>query len=484
MRRQDPLPWVVGVCATLVYLAWPSCFYNFDGVACAIAVDLGDLAHLVHGNHLLYGLAGLGFFKLWQAAGYAGPSLPALQTLDALLGGAGAGVFCALLLRLRFPRGLAAAAAAGLALSQAYWFWSLEAQVYLLGAFFAVLAFFFACADEPQAALAGACHGLAVLGHVGHVLLAAPLLVLLASGGRLRRDLPRYLAAAAAVVLAGYALGAACVHPRSLSDLRIWLLGSAALSVSHKVRWYGGYSWSDLRDWLRMTPRLFADFDSQPAGPRALAFLLDGAALALCAAGLERGLRDGRRRAAAAALAWLAAYAVLYTSWQPYTVVYRISDLPALWLLAAFGLGALGAAAVPAAAGAAAALGLFNFAFMIAPHARPESNSALQETLYVARETPPSAWVVVTALDQVYMPYFGHRRPLNTRYFEGRPAALTARLDALAAAGEPVYVTEDTLRKGAEYGWDAPLRAYGLRPVADGPTRLYRLARPRREAPR
>lgn len=483
MSRRDPLPLFIGVATALAYLARPSFYYNFDGVACAIAVELGDLAHLAHGNHVLYGLAGLAFHRLWQWAGYAGPALLPLQTLNALLGAAGAGVFCALLLRLGFSRPLAAAVSAALAVSQAYWFWSLEAQVYPLGALFCALAWLEACAERPDFLVVGLWQGLAVLGHVGHAMLAAPLLLLLAASGRVRRDLPRYAAGAGGVVLLGY-LGAAlfCVKPHGLAELRSWLLGSAALTLDHSVRWYGGYSWSDLRDWLVMTPRLFADFDGLPTAARAPAYGVDALALAACAAGLWRGLRDGRRRAAASAALWILSYAVLYTTWQPATVVYRISDLLPLWLLAAFGLESLASPAWTAAA-LALALGAFNYRFAIAPHADPASNAELEQTLWTAGRTPPQAWIVVTGLGQVYVPYFGHRRPLNMRYFEGRPEALAARLDALAADGQPVYVTDWTLQRAAS-GWAQALQSYGLAEAAEGPTRLWRVARPVKKAGR
>ena len=84
--KRDPLPCVVGAAAALFYLAWPSSFYNMDGVACAIAVELGDLRHLVHGNHVLYGLVGLAFHRLWQLLGYQGPAILPLQTLNSLIG--------------------------------------------------------------------------------------------------------------------------------------------------------------------------------------------------------------------------------------------------------------------------------------------------------------------------------------------------------------------------------------------------------------
>jgi len=88
--RLDPLLITVGV--LLLYAAFPSYLHLFDGVACAIAVELGDFKHLVHGNHLLYGIVGYAFHRLLFLAGLKLPALWTLQVLDSLLGAAAAGL--------------------------------------------------------------------------------------------------------------------------------------------------------------------------------------------------------------------------------------------------------------------------------------------------------------------------------------------------------------------------------------------------------
>ena len=86
------LCFAVFAAAFLLYLAFRSLYFNFDGVACAIAVELSDFKHLVHGNHLAYGVVGWLFNRAWLVLGYKGPALLALQILDGLLGAAGAAV--------------------------------------------------------------------------------------------------------------------------------------------------------------------------------------------------------------------------------------------------------------------------------------------------------------------------------------------------------------------------------------------------------
>ncbi|TBR20946.1 hypothetical protein EPO15_11635, partial [bacterium] len=67
-------PFLVGSAALGLYLVFPSLRHNFDGVACAIAVELGDFRHLVHGNHLAYGLVGFAFHRLLHLFGLGLPA--------------------------------------------------------------------------------------------------------------------------------------------------------------------------------------------------------------------------------------------------------------------------------------------------------------------------------------------------------------------------------------------------------------------------
>jgi len=46
-------PGIVFAASVLLYFSFRSLFFNFDGVACAIAVEMGDFKHLLHGNHLV-----------------------------------------------------------------------------------------------------------------------------------------------------------------------------------------------------------------------------------------------------------------------------------------------------------------------------------------------------------------------------------------------------------------------------------------------
>ncbi|MBI5624811.1 MAG: hypothetical protein HY924_13620 [Elusimicrobia bacterium] len=473
LTLRDCLPWLAGTAAGLCYLATRSYFFNFDGVACAIAVELSDWKHLVHGNHLGYGVLGWLFFKLWQIVGYSGTALYCLQVLDSLLGGASVGVFCSLLLLVGASPVAAFLASAGLAVSYAWWFWSLEAQVYMLGCLFLALSARSAFSPKPDPVRTGLWQALAILGHVGHLMFAPACLYLLARSsphGSARKAWKSYALALGLPVLAAYILaGLLCARPTSLEDARVWLLGSAALNLDKSFSWFGGWSWVNLGDWLRMSLRVFTDFVELPPDLRSAGWLLASAPVAAGAAGVWLG----RDRLSAGALLWLGGYALLYTSWQPHTIVYRVSDLMAVWLLVAL-LASSSPWRTALLAVWVGGAGFFNWTLLIEPWTRPESNPAYKASVWLNTVVPENGWVAAFNLDQVYIPYFGQRKPLNVRYYEGRLPVLAERIESLSKAGEPVFATSRTL----EEAWGEFLRSYELVETARSPegVALYRLA--------
>ncbi|MDX6769113.1 MAG: hypothetical protein SF051_06240 [Elusimicrobiota bacterium] len=446
-RRDDRLADLGLFAAVLLgYLSARSAFFNFDGVACAVAVELSDFKHLVHSNHLAYGLVSWAFTGLWRALGYAGDALYPMQVLNGLLGAAGAAATARLLRRLGAPGREAALGAAALSVSYAWWMWSLEAQVYMLGALPLILAFTEALAERPRPWAVGLLHAASMLGHSGHCVAAPALAYLLWHARRERRDLAAYFGAAASAVVVSYAAAVlAFVRPATGAELRLWLLGSMALGQSRTFEWHLGPSVLDgLRGWGQTTLRVFCDFTRVSGAMKALGLALAVLPLAAAARAFQRPAREDK-----ALGLWLAGHALIYSTWEPFTIVYRVSDLPALWALAWRGLDAADAPPKARAVGLAvwaAVAGLYNWRASIAADCDPRNNAEYQETLAVAAATPPDAWVAAHARNQVYYPFFGGRRPLNLRYY-GTPEALAARVAQLEARGEAVYATGRTLKE-------------------------------------
>jgi hypothetical protein len=338
----------------------------------------------------------------------------------------------------------------------------------MLGALFAALAAREALAEKPRPALVGLLAAAAVLGHVGHVMAVPALLYLLA--GRRGARAPFLAVFAATLALAYLAAGVFAVRPLGGNDVRLWLLGSAALKPDRSFSWHSAAPLDALWAWSRMTLRIFCEFVGLPGAIGAAGVLLAALPLAAAARGAARG-----GRAARFWLIWLAGYAALYLTWEPFTIVYRVSDLIGLWALALMGLDRLSPRARVAALAAWIALAApFNWAAQIRPNADPAANPDYAEAVWLATRAPADAWLVVFGRDQVYAPYFARRRPLNLRYLPDE-AALDAKLDALAALGEPVCATDATL---AESGRRPEFERYGLETLAagDGLT-LYRVRR-------
>lgn len=447
-----------------------SLFFNFDGVACAIAVELSDFKHLVHGNHLAYGVVGWCFDRLWRIFGYQGQSVLVLQVLDSILGAAGAAVFASLMRRMGRGERESVLAAAALAVSHAWWFWSLEAQVYMFGALFAALAAREALSDKPRPSLVGLWHAGAILGHVGH-LMALPALIYILTRKKGRREAFPYMCSLFVAVAIPYiCAGLFAVQPSSFHELRLWLLGSAALTTDRSFLWHSIPLTQALPAWAGMTLRVFTEF----VGRQGLAWAAGVALAVLPLLAAARGAAD-RSRESVFWLLWLAGYAVLFIAWEPYTIVYRVSDLLALWALATLGLRTspprLRAGALAAWTAAAFA---FNLAYVVRPAADPANNPDLVEAEWTKLAAPADAWILANGRGAVYIPYFTARRPVNLRYYTDE-RALHARLDALTGAGEVVYVSGRTM---LEEGLRAKLERYGLEPVAaSGGLTMHRVTR-------
>jgi|CXWL01.1.fsa_nt_gi hypothetical protein len=469
MNRSRPndlkVPGAIFVSALFLYLSTRSLFFNFDGVACAIAVDLSDFKHLVHGNHLAYGVVGWLFAQVWHALGYAGPALYPLQVLSGLLGAAAAAVFSSLLLRSGRSTREALLGGTALALSHAWWFWSLEAQVYMLGALFIALAAREALAEKPRPWLVGLWQAAAILGHVGH-LMAAPAMVWALSRKPGRKTWIEYLGAMGGMLFTAYACAALlAVRPENLDQWRVWLLGSAALNADRSFGWHQIPLGSGLKSWLLVSANVLW---AKGAGQFLVVFPL---------AAVAWGLRKGGHHSRFWGI-WIISYAALFLTWEPYTIVYRITDLLAIYALAFEGLDALPARArALALAGWCAASGLHNWTAAVLPATRLEKNAGLAEAAWAGRNTPDNAWVLAVGAGPVYLPYFARRKPLNPRYWRDE-AALFARLDALAATGEPVYAVDRSL---AASGWAESFARYGLVETSAGAGyRLYRAERPKK----
>lgn len=448
--------------------------YVFEGLARALPIDTGRWRELTPGHYVGYGPVGWVFHHLLQALGRDQPAVVSLQLLDGLCGAGGVALQFSSLRRLGASRAAAAAWSMVLAGAYAWWLWSTDAQAYVFSGL--LLAAVFRLVVERLAGgkispkLLGAAHGLALAGHLVNGLFALPIAV------ALWRTTPRnargrafleYAAAFAATGAALYALALGLfVRPETAERAWRWLQGSAAVGATEDaVAWHGSLSLASAGTWLSTTLGVLTTVTT------ARWIVLGAAFASFMRLRKSSGLA---RDAALVCLSWIGAYALVFTSWEPQTLVYRVPEAVPLTILLYLGLRSTGAGAALAAILLAA-----NGAAELVPRSKAENNAALQRMAFIQAHTTPMDFVTGDGgTDELYVPYFAHRPPLVLGQYAGRPEKLEERMKAILARGGGVVITSRAL---ADETWGPFFAKRKLTPIAkreDG-FALYRLsARP------
>lgn len=441
-RRKDVLA-AAAIFAGALAADWSftSKMFVFEGLARAMPIDVGRWRELTPGNYLAYGPLGWVFHHFLAALGFDQPAVYTLQLLDGLLGALGAAIQFSTLRRLGASRSEAAAWSAALASCFAWWLWSTDAQNYILSAVllalvFRLLAERLAGGRVPAWAV-GLAHAAALTGHVVNAVFVLPaaLAIWLTEPKRTRaRSLAVYAAsfAAAGAAVYGLALGV-FVRPQSAAQALRWLAGSANVgATADRVAWHGGLSLWSVGAWLKTTLDVFTTVWTAR-------MLVLGAAIA--AASRWRRLSGPRLAAAKVCGAWILSYALIFTSWEPQTLVYRVPDCVPLVTLLWLGLSTPRSGVIVAGVLLAA-----NFFAEIRPRSIAANNPTLQRMLFVKEATPPGCFVTGDGgADELYLPYFAERAPLVLGDYVNDPDALTRRMDAIKARGGIVVVTSRAL---------------------------------------
>lgn len=111
-----------------------------DALSYAVQVQSGRLDELFHSNHLLFNAAGRVVLRALEAAGYRGPATLAMQLLNVAAGCGTLFLLARMTRRLRVPRSLALLGVSATGLSYGFWWYSVEADTYILPLPFMVLA--------------------------------------------------------------------------------------------------------------------------------------------------------------------------------------------------------------------------------------------------------------------------------------------------------------------------------------------------------
>jgi hypothetical protein len=451
--------------------------WNFDGVACAAAIEIGNPVYLFHSQHLLYGFLGFCFWKLLHFPFGMLRALPALQIFTSLLSATGlSGLYFLLENQCRRPL-LALIVTSSMAVGAVFWVWSIEPQVYALGFLGLAWATYFLFRSESRWKWesVGAWHALGVLGHAANILWILPALYWiwrepsagLSSQDRMKRTW-RYTSILLSLVGIPYllVLGLFIIPTHGPTFVFNWLKGSASLTLDRHWQWHGG-GWHAPLSWAHTTLsffwgtfwpyRLYSGSGVVYAITAVSAMLL-GLVLFFAWKATDPWRRNF-------ALLWIGVFALFWWSWEPSTECYRMAEAVPFGILLTLGLQqwkqekrALGVGLILAMT----FLGI-NWQTRVYLMNQTENNTLYMQTLAVAKLTPSnSLYLTEGGLPWIYLLYFTGRSGWNIHLL--RTDRLAQHLKKNKSI-QSIFVYSSALRDASAQAW---LTDYKLVPVAPG----------------
>jgi hypothetical protein len=475
------------------YVSFLSKSYVFEGLLRAMPIETGRWTHLFAANYLLYGPLGLMFHGLLQLLGFSQPAVISLQIMDALIGAAGLGVFFLLLRKLEADAISAILWTTILGCSLGYALWSTEAENYIFSTFLLLVNFFFLVkyvrGEIKDPKILGILHALAVLGHIVNVAFGAVILWVLYRTHQPSWSRPALRYAVIAIGLtAGIYLSVIFFvqKPEHLAEVIRWSLGSAGAAEDGTVALGGGFSLIKTWEWVKMSLHVLVSFSpvyEAPPGWGVSKVLLKGAVFLIALFSLVILIRAQEiyRRSPAivgGCAIWMVVYACVFLRWQPWTMVYRVSDLIPMGILAF-----LAYQSIPRNRGfwrglaltLAVCLAVGNLGAEIYPRSFASNNPHLERMTFLKAHTGEADWVTGdSGHDEIYIPYFAERRPIVMERFARQPERLDGFLKHLLTEHQDVWVTSRIL---AAPQWRGFFNRYTLEKTAEGPDgfTLYRL---------
>jgi hypothetical protein len=167
-RFVKTIPWIAFSFVLLIYLAFPTKNYYWDGIEFATVIEeAGSLnASLLHPNHLFYNVAG---YIAYQAARFFDPSIRAisvLQILNSFFGVLSSVVLFFILKKLFNQNYLSLALSLLFAFSATWWKFSTDADSYIPSVLFLLISFYFILPDQkPRPLIVALTHSLAMCFH-------------------------------------------------------------------------------------------------------------------------------------------------------------------------------------------------------------------------------------------------------------------------------------------------------------------------------
>ncbi len=424
---------VLSLALVLLYLAFPTKAYYWDGIVFAQAIEdaSGLSASLAHPNHLAYNFFGYVFYRLLRTLAFDVRALTALQILNSILAAACAALLFAILRDALRSLYLSVCMTLLFAFSATWWKFATDANAYVPSVFFLLVSFYLVLPDRKPAPVLLALPFFAAMAFHQLAAIAYPVFALgvYLQDGSLSLRRRAWNAAVFSLVAFVLIVGLYAA---------VFYLATGTLDLARFWRWTVSYSpdadtrfsfRSNLGYSLRGEVRLFFGgrfnllngLKSYPIllllvvwFAAVLAFIIaiaSNLSAALKLRLLERRLNPPQQTMLLLSLLWAAVYLVFLFFWLPQNTFYRLFYLPALILLLGLALTSIqqdGAHRTYATALFVAAVGLANFLFLIYPFSHVEKYPPLAFALQMSREWPAGMLVYYAAQnsDEALVRYF------------------------------------------------------------------------------
>lgn len=428
---------IVLACAFVLYAAFPTRTYYWDGVLFALNIE--DVARgqssplmLFHPNHLLYTAFGYVLYRAALASGLTVRAITALQLANVVASVAACAVLYAVARRLLESREKALFCATLFAFGATWWKFSTDANAYIFSILLILLAVWFATATPARWRAAALCHAGAMLFHELAVFAYAVILAAMLLHRPRRIALcVAYVAGTAALLAIAYWICYSLTDHSRYPTLLAWITSFASDS---------GYTRS-----LAQITGSFASYVKLFVGGRIALIreylsVLSAVAFAICAIAAVIAFRQRAIKAGAGnhALlwAWAIPYVIFLGSWDPGSPFHKLFVWPSIVLLIA--------AYLPTRYALAVALAAWNFGAFIYPHSHASADPVLVLAQKIDRELPKNATIYYAAFspDDWYLAYFAPGRKwikLNGEIAEGASC-----FDTTALASNPGVPTNRT----------------------------------------
>lgn len=471
VHKKFVIPILIYLGLLILYLAFPTKNYYWDGIAFAQTIEETDKTNstLIHPNHLFYNVLGYHFYHLLRAVGFDVRALTALRVLNSVASPFAAFVFFTILKSLLRSVYLATCLTLLFALSATWWKFSTDANAYILSVLFVLFTFYFLLPDRRSRpfliavllSIAMCIHQLAVF--------FGPVVVLGLFFQETQLESKKTLVtilkfSLVTVVLTSVAyIGSYCFTNKvSLGSFMRWVTSySSDASFTFNI-------WNDLRYSLRGHVRLFFsgrfNLLKGLVNPYIVVLMLTLAVsfISLCYLTIKhyrkprleslRSLISNSRRRPLVILSvtWVGIYVAFLFFWLPQNTFYRLFYLPALILL----VGLLASARYDFTrykptyrlAAFTVVLGLANFLFLIFPYAHVEKFPPARFALEMSRVWPEETVIFydVDSSDKSLVRYFAPAkewRPLTKPF----PNTIEDELQRIYSQGSTAWLETTAL---------------------------------------